>query len=96
MPGNSLSARWPRRAAAWGQMSRGMEREMEVSRLRVESFAVSLDGFGAGPELHIAIAPVILGSGECLFGGINLASLGYRCVGHVPTAHATHIVLKKG
>jgi dihydrofolate reductase len=243
MPNTSLLVRWPRRAAASGQMLRGMEREMEMSRLRVESFAISLDGFGAGPdqsldnplgvggtglhewafrtdtfqrmigggsgardvddqfasrgfrnmgawimgrnmfgpvrgswpddswkgwwgdnppyhvpvfvltrhprasipmaggttfhfvtggmhealerateaaagrdirlgggvstvrqyllaglvdELHIAIAPVILGSGESLFGGINMASLGYRCVEHVPTAHATHIVLKKG
>lgn len=47
-------------------------------------------------ELHIAISPVLLGSGESLFGGINLAALGYRCVEHVPSEHATHFVLKKG
>lgn len=47
-------------------------------------------------ELHIAVSPVLLGSGENLFGGINLASLGYRCVEHVPTVDATHVVLRKG
>lgn len=50
---------------------------------------------GLVDELHIAISPVLLGSGESLFGGINLAALGYRCVEHVPSEHATHIVLKK-
>jgi dihydrofolate reductase len=47
-------------------------------------------------ELHIAIAPVILGSGESLFSGINMLSLGRRCVEHVATQMATHIVLKRG
>lgn len=47
-------------------------------------------------ELHIAISPVLLGSGESLLGGIDLVALGYRCVEHVPSEHATHLVLKKG
>ncbi len=51
---------------------------------------------GLVDELHIAIAPVFLGSGESLFSGIDMPSLGYRCVEHVPTEHATHIVLAKG
>ncbi|HUN65799.1 MAG TPA: dihydrofolate reductase family protein [Bacteroidota bacterium] len=46
-------------------------------------------------ELHIAISPVILGSGEKLFADIDLLSLGYRCVEHTPTEKATHVVLKK-
>jgi len=46
-------------------------------------------------ELHVAISPVLLGSGEHLFNGIDLLKLGYRCVEHVPTAEATHIVLRK-
>ena len=46
-------------------------------------------------ELHIAIAPVAIGSGENLFAGINLVSLGYRVTEHVPTQLATHIVMKK-
>lgn len=51
---------------------------------------------GLVDELHIAISPVVLGAGENLFGGINLLALGYRCAEHVPSEHATHIVLRKG
>jgi dihydrofolate reductase len=46
-------------------------------------------------ELHIAIAPVLLGSGEPLFSGINLSELGYTCTRHVPSQRATHIVLTR-
>jgi dihydrofolate reductase len=46
-------------------------------------------------ELHLAISPVLLGSGEPLLAGIDLPKLGYRCVEHVPTARATHVVLAK-
>lgn len=46
-------------------------------------------------EMHLAIAPVLLGSGENLLSGIDMRSLGYRCVEHEPTQHATHVVLKK-
>jgi dihydrofolate reductase len=46
-------------------------------------------------ELHLAIAPVLLGSGEHLFAGIDAAGLGYECREHVPTAAATHVVLAR-
>ena len=46
-------------------------------------------------ELHVAIAPLLLGSGEHLFYGIDLTALGYECTTHVPTAAATHVVLTK-
>jgi len=46
-------------------------------------------------ELHVAISPVLLGSGEAPFGGIDLLKLGYRCTEHVPTARATHVVLAR-
>jgi dihydrofolate reductase len=47
-------------------------------------------------EMHIAISPVLLGSGENLFAGINAPGLGYKCTEHVATRNATHIVLTKG
>jgi dihydrofolate reductase len=47
-------------------------------------------------EMHLAITPVLLGSGEHLMAGIDLAKLGYRCTEHVPTASATHVVLTRG
>ena len=46
-------------------------------------------------ELHIAISPVLLGTGERLFDGINLPALGYKCTQHVATPRATHLVLTR-
>lgn len=46
-------------------------------------------------EMHIAISPVLLGSGERLFEGVNLPVLGYACVKHEATARATHLVLSR-
>ncbi len=46
-------------------------------------------------ELHLAIAPALLGRGEHLFAGIDLVKLGYKCSEHVSTALATHVVLTK-
>ncbi|HJW47576.1 MAG TPA: dihydrofolate reductase family protein [Lysobacter sp.] len=46
-------------------------------------------------ELHIAIVPILLGSGEKLFGESNLLALGYQCVEQVATSKATHVVIKK-
>ncbi|MBS2027399.1 MAG: dihydrofolate reductase family protein [Deltaproteobacteria bacterium] len=42
-------------------------------------------------ELHFAISPVLLGSGEHLFAGIDLPKLGYRVVESVTTKKAMHI-----
>lgn len=46
-------------------------------------------------EMHLAISPVLLGSGEHLFAGIDTAALSYRCTEHCPTQKATHVVLTK-
>lgn len=46
-------------------------------------------------ELHVAMAPVILGSGESLFAGIDLLKLGYKCTERVTTPAALHVVLTK-
>ncbi|HYZ93382.1 MAG TPA: dihydrofolate reductase family protein [Actinomycetota bacterium] len=46
-------------------------------------------------EMHIAISPILLGSGEHLFSGLDLPALGYECVEHVPTESATHVVVAK-
>ena len=51
---------------------------------------------GLVDELHLAISPALLGSGEQLLAGIDMARLGYRCAEHVPTANATHVVLTRG
>jgi dihydrofolate reductase len=46
-------------------------------------------------EMHVAIAPVLLGSGEALYTGLDLPALGYRCAEHVASEAATHVVIRK-
>lgn len=46
-------------------------------------------------EMHIALSPILLGSGEHLFSDIDLLQLGYRCMKHVATPNATHVVLSR-
>jgi dihydrofolate reductase len=46
-------------------------------------------------ELHLAIAPVLLGRGENLLAGIDTVGLGYRCTQHASSDLATHVVLTR-
>jgi dihydrofolate reductase len=46
-------------------------------------------------ELHLAMAPVVLGRGEHLFAGLDLRALGYACTKHVPGERAVHVFLQK-
>ena len=46
-------------------------------------------------ELHLAIAPVLLGRGESLFQGLDLRTLGYECVEFVASQKAMHAVLRR-
>lgn len=46
-------------------------------------------------EMHFAISPILLGSGEHLLTDLDLPALGYRVSEHVATEHATHVVLTK-
>ena len=46
-------------------------------------------------EMHIDISPVVLGSGESLFEGLDLLKLGYKCTEHVSSPAAMHVVLRK-
>jgi dihydrofolate reductase len=46
-------------------------------------------------EMHLAMSPVLLGSGECLLEGIDMPKLGYQCAKHVATDKAMHFVITK-
>jgi dihydrofolate reductase len=46
-------------------------------------------------EMHLAIAPIVLGRGESLFHGLDLHTLGYRCAEHKASEAATHVVFGK-
>lgn len=41
-------------------------------------------------EMHVAIAPIVLGRGARLFEGVDLKARGYACVGLVATPNAAH------
>jgi dihydrofolate reductase len=46
-------------------------------------------------SMHLVISPVLLGAGENLLAGLDLAQLGYRCSEHVSSEAAMHVVLTK-
>lgn len=50
---------------------------------------------GLVDEMHIPISPVLLGSGEHLYNGINLLELGYKLTEQVSTPDAMHLVFTK-
>ena len=50
---------------------------------------------GVIDEIHLAISPALLGTGEHLLEGIDLPALGYDVAEHVATPHAQHVVLGK-
>jgi dihydrofolate reductase len=83
----------------------GVEEVLQLARQAAKGADVRLGGGVATvrqylrarlvDEMHLAIAPVLLGSGENLLDGIDLRSLGFRVVEHVPSAAATHVVLRR-
>ena len=46
-------------------------------------------------ELHLALAPTLLGSGEQLFAGVDMPALGYHSTEHTSTPNAIHILITK-
>ncbi len=46
-------------------------------------------------ELHLVMSPVLLGSGENLFNGLDLSALGYECAKTVAGERATHVILRR-
>ena len=50
---------------------------------------------GLVDEMHLAISPVLLGSGERLFEGVDMRALGYECLQFVGSENATHVVLRR-
>ena len=49
---------------------------------------------GLVDEMHLAVAPALLGAGENLFGGLDLPRMGFRVTKHVSSPAAMHLVLE--
>ena len=50
---------------------------------------------GLVDEMHLALAPVLLGSGEALLTGLDLPSLGFAVSERKATPNVMHVVLRK-
>lgn len=46
-------------------------------------------------EIHLAVSPILLGSGEHLFAGLDLPALGYRCAEPVAGAKGVHYIVTR-
>ena len=46
-------------------------------------------------EMHLAVSPILLGSGEHLLAGLDLPALGYRTAERVSSDRATHYVIAR-
>jgi len=46
-------------------------------------------------EVHLAVSPILLGSGEPLLAGLDLPALGYTCTASTPSAKAVHYVIAR-
>ena len=86
-------------------VTKGMHAALELAREAANGKDVRIGGGAATirqylrerliDELHVAIAPVLLGAGERLFDGINLPALGYTCTQQAASPRATHLVLTR-
>jgi dihydrofolate reductase len=50
---------------------------------------------GLVDDMHFVIAPALIGSGERLFGDLDLPSLGYELKDQIPSPSATHVIFAK-
>jgi len=81
----------------------GMHTALERARAAAGQKDIRIGGGGATirqylqagliDELHLAVSPIFLGSGEHLFAGIDLVALGYKCTKSVPSAKAVHYII---
>lgn len=83
----------------------GIHEAMERAREAANNLDIRISGgvsvvrqyleAGLIDEMHLAITPILLGSGENLFEGLDLAALGYKVVNHVSTERATHVFVMR-
>jgi dihydrofolate reductase len=46
-------------------------------------------------DLHLAVRPVLLGSGESLWNGLDMRALGYQVAEQTPGERAMHVIIRK-
>ena len=83
----------------------GIESALEKARAAAGDLDIKIGGgvstvrqylkAGLIDELHVAVSPVVMGTGEAMFAGIDLPSLGYVPIEQKPGEKALHVVLAK-
>jgi hypothetical protein len=86
-------------------VTEGIEAALERARAAAGELDVRVGGgvatlreylqAGLIDEMHLAVAPILLGAGEHLLAGLDLPALGYRCTDSVPSAKAVHYILAR-
>jgi dihydrofolate reductase len=86
-------------------VTEGIERALELARKAADGKDVRIGGGTSTirqylaarliDEMHIAVSPVLLGSGESLFAGLDLPALGYKVAEQKATEKATHVVIAR-
>jgi dihydrofolate reductase len=86
-------------------VTEGIEAALERARAAAGDRSVRLGGgvstvrqylrAGLLDELHVAVVPVLLGSGERLLGDLGPALDAWRCVEFAPSASVTHVRLRR-
>ena len=84
----------------------GAEQALELARAAAGERDVRVGGgvetirqylrAGQMDEMHLALSPVLLGSGEHLLRDLDLRALGYRVTKQVPGENATHVLIARG
>ena len=83
----------------------GIHAALELARQAAEGQDIRLGGGAATirqylaaeliDKIHIAVSPILLGSGEHLFAGLDMPALGYSCTEQVASEAAMHYVLTR-
>ena len=87
-------------------VTEGIEEALKRARQAAGSKDIRLGGgvdtirqylrLGLVDEMHLTISPVLLGSGEHLLSGLDLAALGYRVTEHAASELTLHVVVSRG
>lgn len=84
-----------------GGIHEALERAREAAQgkdVRIGGGAATIRAYlraGLIDELQLSYSPVLLGSGESIFDGLDLLSLGYQPIAHIASPHATHVTITK-
>jgi dihydrofolate reductase len=83
----------------------GIESALEQARAAAGDLDVKIGGgvstlrqytaAGLMDEIQFAVSPVVLGTGENVFAGLDLAGLGFRVTESTATENALHVVLSR-